>query len=342
MTNILEVNELVTGYRGKNGYLKAVDGVSFAIKEGETICIVGESGSGKSVTSMSVMRLVEYENGKILAGEINFKGEDLAKKTTEEMRKLRGSEISMIFQEPLTALNPVFTIGKQISEAILFHQKIPKKLAMARAEELLTLVGLSEPKTRLKQFPHELSGGMRQRVMIAIALATEPDLLIADEPTTALDVTIEAQILELLRKIRQEKNMAIMLITHDIGVAVEMSQRIIIMYAGKIMEIAETNDIMKRPYHPYTKALLESVPTMDGERGSLLKSIKGSIPSLNELPAGCRFAPRCPLATEQCHQEQPPLETMQNRQVACWHVDKMKSLYEHEKGGEPVGANESH
>jgi peptide/nickel transport system ATP-binding protein len=323
MDKILKVENLVTGYQGKSGFVKAVDGVSFDINKGETICIVGESGSGKSVTSMSIMRLVEFENGKILDGKITFNGEDLANKSNEEMRKIRGSKISMIFQEPLTALNPVFTIGKQIAEAIRFHCSVSKADAMKRAEELVRLVGISDPQARLKQYPHELSGGMRQRVMIAMALASEPELLIADEPTTALDVTIEAQILELLRSLREEHNMSIMLITHDIGVAAEMANRIIIMYAGKIMEIAQTKDLFKQPLHPYSMGLLESVPRMDGERGVPLKSISGSIPRLNEMPEGCRFSPRCPFATEQCHREEPILETKGERQVACWHVDEL-------------------
>jgi peptide/nickel transport system ATP-binding protein len=339
MEKILEVKNLVTGYQGKEGFVKAVDGVSFDIKKGETICIVGESGSGKSVTSMSIMRLVEFENGKILDGQILFHGEDLSEKSNEEMRKIRGSKISMIFQEPLTALNPVFTIGKQITEAILFHRSVSKRDALQRAEELVRLVGISDPQQRLKQYPHELSGGMRQRVMIAIALASEPELLIADEPTTALDVTIEAQILELLRSLRAERNMSIMLITHDIGVAAEMANRIIIMYAGKVMEIAETKDLFDQPFHPYSKGLLESVPRMDGERGVPLKSISGSIPRLNEVPAGCRFSPRCPFATERCHHEEPVLETRGNRQVACWHADELieKDLLAiNAVGGEPV------
>ncbi len=323
MDNILEVRNLVTAYQGKKGYIKAVDGVSFDIKRGETICIVGESGSGKSVTSMSIMRLVEFENGKILDGDILYNQEDLLHKSNEEMRKIRGSEISMIFQEPLTALNPVFTIGKQVTEAILFHHNMSKKKAMERAEELVRLVGISDPAARLKQYPHELSGGMRQRIMIAIALASEPKLLIADEPTTALDVTIEAQILELLRTLRRERNMSIMLITHDIGVAAEMADQIIIMYAGKIMEISPTKDLFDQPLHPYSFGLLESVPKMDGERGVPLTSIKGSIPSLHDVPKGCRFAPRCPFATEKCHQEEPPMEVYGNRQVACWHVDDL-------------------
>ncbi|MBN6205853.1 ABC transporter ATP-binding protein, partial [Ralstonia pickettii] len=263
----------------------------------------------------------------------------LIQKTNEEMRKLRGSEISMIFQEPLTALNPVFTIGKQITEAILFHRKIEKKAAWNRAEELVRMVGISDPQARLKQYPHELSGGMRQRVMIAMALASEPKLLIADEPTTALDVTIEAQILELLRSLREERNMSILLITHDIGVAAEMADRIVIMYAGKIMEVAGTQDLFKQPLHPYSLGLLESVPKMDGERGVPLKSIEGSIPSLQEVPKGCRFAPRCPFATEKCHEETPQIETKGDRQVACWHVDHLLQnnlLKQQVTGGVPV------
>ncbi len=323
MDKILEVKNLVTGYQGKDGFIRAVDGVSFDMKRGETICIVGESGSGKSVTSMSIMRLVEYENGKILNGEISFNDEELTTKNNNEMRQVRGSKISMIFQEPLTALNPVFTIGKQIAEAIHFHQPISKRDALDQAEELVRLVGISDPKARLKQYPHELSGGMRQRVMIAIALASEPELLIADEPTTALDVTIEAQILELLRKLRKERNMSILLITHDIGVAAEMANRIIIMYAGKIMEIADAQNIFDQPLHPYSKGLLESIPKMNGQRGIPLKSIKGSIPSLNEVPNGCRFSPRCPFATDKCHNEEPYLENRGDRQVACWHVDDL-------------------
>ncbi|TSB47722.1 ABC transporter ATP-binding protein [Alkalicoccobacillus porphyridii] len=322
MARILEVDHLVTAYRGKQGMTKVVDGVTFHIDEGETICIVGESGSGKSVTSLSIMRLIEFENGQLLDGEIKFKGEDLSTKTLDEMRKIRGSEMAMIFQEPLTALNPVFTIGRQITEALNFHFSMSKKESLIKAETLLNQVGISEPKTRLKQYPHELSGGMRQRVMIAIALACEPKLLIADEPTTALDVTIEAQILELLRSLRKERNMSIMLITHDIGVAAEMADRLIIMYAGKIMEEGRADELFDQPHHPYTKGLLESVPSMDGERGITLKTIRGSIPSLNNVPTGCRFAPRCSFATEKCIEEPPYIATPAGT-VACWHVDQV-------------------
>ncbi|GEN87538.1 ABC transporter ATP-binding protein [Oceanobacillus sp. FSL W8-0428] len=329
MDKILEVKNLVTGYQGKNTFVKAVDGVSFDIDRGETVCIVGESGSGKSVTSMSIMRLIEYENGKIIDGDILFNGENIVEKNNYEMRKIRGSKISMIFQEPLTALNPVFTIGRQIVEAIRFHQSVKKKDAYKQAEELIQLVGISDPRTRLKQYPYELSGGMRQRVMIAIALASNPQLLIADEPTTALDVTIEAQILDLLRKLKKEKKMSIMLITHDIGVAAEMADKVIIMYAGKIMEVSSAEDFFENPIHPYSRGLLESVPKMTGERGVKLNSISGSIPSLSNVPSGCRFSPRCPFATEQCMNQEPVLENFKDRQVACWNIDNV--LHDHVK-----------
>ncbi|MED1605023.1 ABC transporter ATP-binding protein [Cytobacillus kochii] len=327
MEKILEVKNLVTGYKTNGAVVKAVDGISFDIRKGETVCIVGESGSGKSVTSMSIIRLVEFENGQIMDGEILFNQENLINKDNDEMRKIRGSQISMIFQEPLTALNPVFTIGKQIVEAIMFHKKITKKEAYLQAEALIKLVGISDSKTRIKQYPHELSGGMRQRVMIAIALASEPELLIADEPTTALDVTIEAQILDLLRELKRERNMSIMLITHDIGVAAEMADRVVIMYAGKIMEISSAEEIFNEPLHPYSKGLLESVPKMKGERGVELKSITGSIPSLTQIPNGCRFSPRCPYATKVCYESEPDLEIKEGRQVACWLSDQLNSAY---------------
>ncbi|PYZ95929.1 peptide ABC transporter ATP-binding protein [Alteribacter lacisalsi] len=323
MDKLLDVQNMVTAYQTESGEIRAVDGISFDVKKGETVCIVGESGSGKSVTSMSIMRLVDYENGQVTEGAIHFKGDDLTKKSQSAMRKIRGSQISMIFQEPMTALNPVFTVGRQIMEAIRFHRSISKSEARTRGAELLRLVGISDPDTRMNQYPHELSGGMRQRVMIAIALACEPELLIADEPTTALDVTIEAQILELLQKLKEEMDMAILLITHDIGVAAEVSDRMVVMYAGKVMEIASTKDVFDAPFHPYTKGLFESVPSMEGERGVALPSIKGTIPSLSSMPVGCRFSPRCPYATEQCLTEEPPLEQINTRQVACWEWERV-------------------
>lgn len=319
MNLLLEIEELTVGFYTENGVLKAIDQISFNVHEGETVCIVGESGSGKSVTSLSVMRLIEYDNGIILNGEIRFKGEDLVQKNQEEMRRIRGGQIAMIFQEPMTALNPVFTIGKQITETIKRHEKINSKGALERTLELLKLVGISEPDIRVKQYPHELSGGMRQRTMIAMALACNPNLLIADEPTTALDVTIEAQILDLLRDLKEKLNMSIMLITHDIGVAAEMADRVVVMYAGKIMEEGNVFDIFDHPQHPYTIGLLNSIPGMEGERGGKLKSIKGSIPSINQIPKGCRFHPRCSFATDQCRQEEPKLSEINGRNLACWN-----------------------
>jgi len=325
MQPILEVKHVSAGFHTDRGMVKAVDNISFTVDPGETVCIVGESGSGKSVMSLSTLRLIEYENGKVLDGEILFNGENILNKSKEEMRKVRGSEISMIFQEPMTALNPVFTIGKQISESIRLHKNCSKEEAYKRAKELLTLVGISEPEVRIKQFPHELSGGMRQRVMIAMALSCEPKLLIADEPTTALDVTIQAQILNLLKELKEKLNMAIVLITHDIGVAAQMADKIVVMYAGKIMEEGSVFQIFDQPRHPYTIGLLSSIPTIDGDRNQRLKSISGSIPSLTEMPGGCRFHPRCSFATEECFKQSPLLELKGQRKIACWNYDRVES-----------------
>ncbi|WP_280770634.1 ABC transporter ATP-binding protein [Salipaludibacillus daqingensis] len=325
MEPLLKVENLVTGYRTEQGLVKAVDNISFEVNKGETVCIVGESGSGKSVTSLSIMRLVDFENGEIIDGSIHFQDKDLASLSNEDMRSIRGSKISMIFQEPMTALNPVFTIGKQIMETFYFHRSYSGKKAKQRAIELLELVGINQPEERLKQYPHELSGGMRQRVMIAIALGCEPDLLIADEPTTALDVTIEAQILELLKTIKQEMEMSILLITHDIGVAAEVSDRIIVMYAGKIVEVAPTIELFSQTLHPYTKGLLESVPKMSGERGVELPSIEGTLPGIHSMPIGCRFAPRCHYKTEKCVQVEPPLENHYGHLAACWHAEEVRN-----------------
>ncbi|WP_417898788.1 ABC transporter ATP-binding protein [Bacillus haimaensis] len=322
MSRILEIKQLTAGFRTDNGIIKAIDDVTFSVERGKTVCIVGESGSGKSVTSLSILRLIEFENGMILNGEMNFEGENLVQKSNEEMCKIRGGQISMIFQEPMTALNPVFTIGKQICEAIRYHKKSSKAEAMKRARELLQLVGMSEPDIRLKQYPHELSGGMRQRAMIAMALASDPKLLIADEPTTALDVTIQSQILTLLQDLKEKLNMSILLITHDIGVAAEMSDRVVVMYAGKVLEEGSVYDIFDKPLHPYTIGLLRSIPTTDGDRTAKLPSIKGGIPNLTDMPTGCRFHPRCEYATSKCKQVEPPLERAnENRRIACWHYE---------------------
>jgi peptide/nickel transport system ATP-binding protein len=320
---LLEIKQLSVGFRTDRGVVKAIDKITLKIDQGETICIVGESGSGKSVTSLSAMRLIEYENGTILEGQIFFNGENLLSKTTEEIRKIRGGQMAMIFQEPMTALNPVFTIGKQIVESILLHEDTTPEKARTRAVDLLRLVGMSEPNIRANQYPHELSGGMKQRAMIAMALACNPKLLIADEPTTALDVTIQSQILNLLQDLKSQMNMSILLITHDMGVAAEMADRVVVMYAGKIMEEATVYEIFDRPMHPYTIGLLQSIPPMEGERGGQLKSIDGTIPSVNQIPSGCRFHPRCSFATDQCRVEEPELINYDGRYVACWHTDEV-------------------
>ena len=323
MKPLLQVKNLSVEFKTEGGNVRPIDDVSFQVNEGETVCIVGESGSGKSVTSLSIMRLLEYENGKIVEGEVLFEGEDLSSKSEEDMRKIRGNDISIIFQEPMTALNPVFTIGKQLIEGLQLHQNLGKREAWNRACELLKLVGINDVKDRMKQYAHELSGGMRQRVMIAIGLACNPRLLIADEPTTALDVTIEAQILNLLSELKKKINMSIILITHDMGVAAEMADYIVVMYAGKVVEQGTVYQIFDEPTHPYTKGLLMSIPSSEESSDERLYSIKGTIPSLNNLPGGCRFHNRCEFATAKCQTETPPLEVGNGRLVACWNFEQV-------------------
>lgn len=315
---LVEIRDLQTHYFTEDGVVRAVDGVNLYIKRGETLGVVGESGCGKSVTSLSIMRLIPNPPGKIIGGEILFEGEDLVNKSEAEMRKIRGNDISMIFQEPMTSLNPVYTIGDQISEAIQLHQGLSYKEATDKAIEMLRLVGIPLPERRVKEYPHQLSGGMRQRVMIAMALSCNPKLLIADEPTTALDVTIQAQILELMKKLKKELGMAIMLITHDLGVVAEMCERVVVMYAGKVVEEGDAVSIFKNPLHPYTEGLLKSVPRMD-EEVEKLHVIEGVVPNPLHLPPGCRFQPRCPVAVEKCKENQPPLEQVApGRFVACF------------------------
>ncbi len=317
MQKLLEVQNLSVGFKTDSSTIKAIDSIDFELSQGETICIVGESGSGKSVTSLAIMKLIEYENGIYLGGDIKFEGNSILQKSVEEIRGIRGKEISMIFQEPMSALNPVMKIGKQIIECIRIHQDLSKEDCKKRALELLNLVGVSDPTKRLEQFPHELSGGMRQRIMIAMALSCNPKLLIADEPTTALDVTIESQILSLLGRLKEELNMSIILITHDMGVAAEMADKIIVMYAGRVIEIGNVFEIFDKPLHPYTKGLLDSIPKI-GRREEELPSIPGSIPSLLSLPQGCRYNTRCPYAVEKCFIEEPDLKELSGRRVACW------------------------
>ncbi|MBM4761357.1 ABC transporter ATP-binding protein [Bacillus sp. B15-48] len=316
---ILEVKDLRTSFFTDEGEVKAVDGVDFVIEKGKTIGIVGESGSGKSITSLSILGLIEEGIGKIVGGEILFKGENLTTKTKKEMMKIRGNNISMIFQEPMTSLNPTITCGEQIAESIRIHQKLNRKEAWLKAVEMLGLVGIPSPEKRAKQYPFELSGGMRQRVMIAIALACNPELLIADEPTTALDVTIQAQILELIKKLQEDLGTSLMMITHDLGVVAEMCDKVVVMYCGKVVEYADAKTIFTEAKHPYTIGLLNSVPKHDQDYEGDLAVIPGSVPSPFNLPQGCRFAPRCPHATELCHSELPELmETKDGDQVRCW------------------------
>lgn len=314
---LVQINNLKTYFFTDAGVVKAVDDVSLHILKGKTLAVVGESGSGKSVMASSIMRLIPQPPGKIVAGEILFNGEDLLKKSEVEMRSIRGDSISMIFQEPMTSLNPVFKIGEQITEAIELHQNTSEKEAFERAVELLRLVGIPAAKERMKDYPHQLSGGMRQRVMIAMALACNPELLIADEPTTALDVTIQAQILELMRRLQAELGMAILLITHDLGVVAEMADEVVVMYAGQVMEYSDVNRIFSNPLHPYTAGLMRSIPRIDVKQDKLYV-IEGVVPNPTSFPEGCRFAPRCPLAEHACKAAIPKLrEITEGHYVRC-------------------------
>jgi oligopeptide/dipeptide ABC transporter ATP-binding protein len=307
---LLEVKDLKTYFDTDEGVVKAVDGVSFHIDRGETLGVVGESGSGKSVTSLSVMRLIPTPPGRIASGQMLFEGQDLVTKSEREMRRIRGNEISMIFQEPMTSLNPVYTVGDQIAEAIVLHQGKSNREAMRLAVEMLDLVGIPEPAKRVRNYPHQMSGGMRQRVMIAMALSCGPKLLIADEPTTALDVTIQAQILDLMRKLQSEIGMSILFITHDLGVISEMADRVVVMYAGRAVEEAHVNDIFARPQMPYTLGLMNSIPRVDraAEHQERLEAIPGNVPNPLYLPEGCAFHPRCRFAIDACKEAVPSLE----------------------------------
>jgi len=318
---LLEVKDLKTYFYTDEGVVRAVDGISFDIKKGETLGMIGESGCGKSVSALSIMRLVPEPPGRIIEGEINFQGENLREKSEPEMRRLRGNEIAMVFQEPMTSLNPLFTIGDQIAEAVVLHQKVDKREAQFRVVEMLERVGMSSPQRRAHQYPHQLSGGMRQRAMIAMALSCNPDLLIADEPTTALDVTIQAQILELMGRFKKETEMALFLITHNLGVIAEVSDRVVLVYAGKTVEYADAISIFKRPKHPYMRGLLESAPRLD-DVSEKLKVIKGVVPTALNLPGGCRFHPRCEKVMAVCKVKPPRiLEVEKNHWVRCWLYD---------------------
>ena len=314
---LLELKDLHTFFRTKKGIVKAVNGVSYSVEAGRTLGVVGESGSGKSVSAMSILQLLDG-NGYIDSGEILFEGRDLTKLTEKEMYSVRGNDISVIFQEPMTSLNPVFTVSRQVSEPFIIHQGMTKKQAAAKVIEMLADVKIPNPHIVAKQYPHQLSGGMRQRVMIAMALACKPKLLIADEPTTALDVTIQAQILDLMKKLQKEDNSSILLITHDLGVVAEMCSRVIVMYAGKIVEEAPVEVLFGNPSHPYTQGLIASVPKL-GSGVKVLPSIPGSVPDLASMPEGCRFAPRCKYATDKCRAKEPELVTIgENQRCRCW------------------------
>jgi peptide/nickel transport system ATP-binding protein len=322
---LLEVAGLKTWFYTRDGVVRAVDGVSFKVLAGETLAIVGESGCGKSVTALSLLRLVPAPPGRIVAGEVRFAGRNLLEFSEAEMREVRGNEISMIFQEPMTSLNPVLTIGRQIAETLMLHEHLGRIRATRRAIEMLRLVHIPEPERRIAEYPHQLSGGMRQRVMIAMALACNPRVLIADEPTTALDVTIQAQILDLMRELKSQMAAAIVLITHDLGVVAEMAQRVLVMYAGRMAEEAPIRTLFRRPLHPYTKGLLASVPRLGASAGDgeapRLAEISGTVPSLREANPGCLFADRCALATDVCRSAAPEWREMESGHfVACFHA----------------------
>ena len=319
MAGLIQVKDLRTSFFTPEGEVKAVDGVSFEIAEGQTLGLVGESACGKSMTALSIMRLVPSPPGRIVGGEILYQGRDLLKLDGESMRKMRGNEISMIFQEPMTSLNPVFTVGDQIGEAIHLHQGLGKRETREKTIEMLRLVKIADPDSRVDDYPHQLSGGMRQRVMIAMALSCNPSLLIADEPTTALDVTIQAQILELMQELQEKLGMSLLLITHDLGVVAEQADEVAIMYAGKIVERAATKQIFNRPLHPYTAGLLNSLPGVRGHKKKRLDAIPGVVPSPLELPGGCRFRDRCPKAAAMCAEAEPALvEKGKDHWAACY------------------------
>lgn len=320
---LLEINNLRTIFATEEGPVTAVDDVTFVVNKGETLGIVGESGCGKSVTSESILRLLN-EDTTTYEGEVLFEGKDLLKVGKAEMRAIRGNKISMIFQDPMTFLNPVQTIGDQITEAIIIHQKVSKKEAHEIAVKMLSLTGIPAPEKRVNEYPHELSGGMRQRVLIAMALACKPKVLIADEPTTALDVTIQAQILDLINDLKTELDMGVIMITHDLGVVAEVCQRVAVMYLGQVIEEGEVEKIFSRPLHPYTKGLLKSIPQLDGNRSEKLHVIEGVVPALNNIPTGCRFAPRCEFSDTQCTSQAPILTvTDTGQKVRCWKSNEL-------------------
>ena len=327
MAKLLDIHNLHTQFRTSAGVVRAVDGISYDVQQGETVAIVGESGCGKSVGAMSILRLIPDPPGKIVEGTIEFEGRNLLELEDEEIRKVRGGQISMVFQEPMTSLNPVLTIGQQLTETIVLHLGMSEAEAEARALDLLGMVGISDAARRLKQYPHHLSGGMRQRVMIALALSCEPKLIIADEPTTALDVTIQAQILELMKDLSRRLGVALIIITHNLGVVARYADRVNVMYAGKIVEMGSAEQVYHNPCHPYTVGLLASVPRMDQHRGKRLVPIEGQPPDLTRLDNGCSYRFRCRWAIDKCGTDFPPLEEVADGQVAaCWRMNEMSAL----------------
>ena len=330
MAKLLEVKDLQTHFLTRGGVVRAVDGVSWDVEEGETVALVGESGCGKSVTALSIMRLVQQPAGRIVGGQILFRGRDLLTLGEDEMRRVRGREIGMIFQEPMTSLNPVLTIERQLTEGLEIHLGMSRDDAKARAVELLGMVGIPDPARRLRQYPHQFSGGMRQRMMIAMALACDPKLVLADEPTTALDVTIQAQILELMKDLARRLGVAMLIITHNLGVVARYADRVNVMYAGRIIERGTARELYGRPRHPYTLGLLRSVPRLDEPRRARLAPIEGQPPDLTRLPAGCAFAPRCAFRVERCGHEVPPLTRVDGggHVSACWESARLQREYE--------------
>jgi len=319
MNTLLEVNDLEVKFKSSQQELKALKNISFSVKKGETVCIVGESGSGKSITSLSLMRLLP-RNGQISNGSIKFKENDIVQETEKTLEKIRGKEISMIFQEPMTALNPTFTVGYQLKEPLVTHQRLSKSEAKKKSIIMLEKVGIPNPKEKLNVYPHELSGGMRQRIMIAMALSCEPSLLIADEPTTALDVTIQAQILNLIEELKQQMEMGIVFVTHDMGVVAEIADRVVVMYAGEIIENGDVKNVFNNPSHPYTQKLLASVPAIDKEQP--VEGIPGSMPSLEDHISGCQFHTRCPFAMEKCTHKSPPFfDISSTHESKCWLLE---------------------
>jgi len=321
---LLDVKDLRTYFHVMDGTVKAVDGLNFSIPRGRTLGVVGESGCGKSVTALTIMGLLDIPPAEVASGSMHFDGRDLLAMEEDEWRQLRGSEMAMIFQEPMTSLNPVFRVGDQISESVIHHMDVSKSEAQERAIAALSRVGIAFPERRARQYPHELSGGMRQRVMIAMALACEPKLIIADEPTTALDVTIQAQILELIRETQEETGAALMLITHDLGVVAEMVDEVIVMYAGRVVEHGTAEEVLLDPKHPYSEGLLASIPSR-ASRGQRLNIIKGAVPNPFNMPGGCNFAPRCPYRFDACDEHDPRLKPLDGRQVACWKYQDVPS-----------------